>query len=105
MLKRVLTDFWFLKLQHAELVRGLVQLESQLTGDYSNLYANPRIGSGRSHSLMSHFPIIDLHIITLLEDERKVDRPIHKPEFFKELTTTSLDYAIARFSQLFKPFV
>ena len=105
MLKRVLTDFWFLKLEHPELVCSLVQLESQLTGDYSNLRANPRIGNGRSHSLMSHFPGIDLNIVTLLQGERKVNRPIHKTEFYKALSHASLDHAIECFSDLLKPFV
>ncbi len=34
-----------------------------------------------------------LDIVTLLEGDRKVDRPIHKPEFFKKMKRVSLQKA------------
>ena len=37
---------------------------------------------------------IDLNIITLLKEDRKVDKPIHKPEFFKPLKRENIIKAI-----------
>ena len=100
MLKRILVDFWLLKFQHPNLICCLLQLESQLTGDYSDLDVNPPTGSSSTHSLMSYFPEIDLHIVTLLDGERKVNRPIHQADYFKELRTESVERAIERLSEL-----
>lgn len=105
MLKRILVDFWLLKFQHPNLICCLLQLESQLTGDYSDLEANPPTGSSSTHSLMSYFPEVDLHIVTLLDGERRVNRPIHQTEYFKELRTESLERAIDRLSGLLQPYV
>ena len=105
MLKRILVDFWLLKSQHPDLVCCLLQLESQLTGDYSNLNADPRIGSAPTHTIMSYFPDIDLNIFTLLAGERRVNRPIHQPQHRKRLERPSLIHAIGRVSQLLRPFV
>ena len=105
MLKRILVDFRLLKSLFPELVCCLFQLESQLGGVYSQPLAVPQTGSRTSHTLMSHFPDVDLNIITLLEGERKVDRPIHKPEFRKELKPELLDHAINQFAALLRPFV
>ena len=105
MLKRILVDFWLLKSQHTNLICCLLQLESQLTGDYSDLSANPRMGSPSTHGLMSYFPEIDLHIITLLEGERKISRPIHQVDYFKELKPESLEDAINRFTELLASYV
>lgn len=85
MLKRILVDFTLLKTQYPSLKCGLLQLESQLTGDYCKINNDIIYGSHSTHSLMSYFDV-DLNIMTLLEGERKVDRPIHKQEFFKPLT-------------------
>ena len=105
MLKRILVDFWLLKSQHPNLIYCLLQLESQLTGDYSNLNANPPTGSSSTHTLMSYFPEVDLHIITLLDGERKVNRPIHQAEYFKELRPENLERAIERLSELLASYV
>jgi hypothetical protein len=88
MLKRILVDFTLLKQVYPDLSFVLFQLESQLGGDYSasNLI---KFGSPSTHTLLSYFDI-DLNIITLLEGERKVDKPIHKPEYYKELREDSL---------------
>jgi hypothetical protein len=88
MLKRMLVDFTLLKQVYPDLSFVLFQLESQLGGDYSasNLI---KFGSPSTHTLLSYFDI-DLNIITLLEGERKVDKPIHKPEYYKELREDSL---------------
>lgn len=105
MLKRILVDFRLLKSLHPDLVCCLIQLESQLGGGYSDPLAEPQTGSPSSHTLMSYFPEVDLHIVTLLEGERKIDRPIHRTQYFKELNLEVLDHAINRFAELMKPFV
>ena len=105
MLKRILIDFRLLKSLYPDLVCCLLQMESMLGGDYSNPLATPQFGSPGSHTLMSCFPEIDLHILTLLDGERRVDKPIHQTEHFKELRPESLEHSINRFSELLKPFV
>jgi len=69
-----------------------VQLESQLGGDYST-DKDIIFGSRSTHTLLSHFDI-DLNIITLLEGERKVKRPIvphsiDKYDFYRNQFLTS----------------
>ena len=92
-MKRILVDFTLLKQVYTNLHCVLLQLESQLGGDYSDFGKKVTLGSYSTHTLLSYFDI-DLNIITLLEGERKVDKPIHKPEFFKELGQESLLEAI-----------
>ncbi|MCY4305778.1 MAG: hypothetical protein OXC62_13525 [Aestuariivita sp.] len=105
MLKRILVDFRLLKSLHPHLICCLLQLESMLGGSYSDPLANPQLGSPSTHTLMSHFPEVELNIVTLLAGERRVDRPIHQQEYFKELTVPSLKHAISRFSNLLASFV
>lgn len=105
MLKRILVDFRLLKSLHPNLVCCLLQLESQLGGSYSQPLADLQTGSPSTHTLMSYFPEVRLNIITLLQGERKIDQPIHKTAYFKELSHESLDYAIRKFSGLLAPFV
>ena len=104
MLKRILVDFWLLKRLHSDLTCCLLQLESQLTGDYSNLRLDPPKGSASTHTLMSYFSEIDLKIFTLLDGERKIQQPIHKRAYFKELRLGHLNRTINGFSQLLVPF-
>ena len=105
MLKRILVDFRLLKSLHPNLQCCLFQLESMLGGDYAYPLKPPRLGSPRSHVLMSFFPEVRLNIVTLLEGERKVKEPIHEPEFFKPLEQASVDCAIEQFGKLLEPFV
>lgn len=105
MLKRILVDYTLLTGTHAGLVCTLFQLESQLGGDYSSLSEGETMGSRSTHTLMSYFPSVNLHIVTLLEGERNISRPIHKPEHFKELKPENLDRAIAHYADLLRPFV
>ena len=93
MLKRILVDFTLLKFVFPKLRCYLFQLESQLGGDYS-AHNEITYGSKSSVILMSHFPDVDLKIFTFLKGERKVDRPIHKPEFFKPLEKSRVLQAI-----------
>lgn len=105
MLNRILVDFRLLKSLHPNLACCLLQLESRLGGSYSQLLANPHTGSPSTYTLMSYFPEVHLNIITLLQGERKIDQPIHKTAYFKELSSKSLDYAVRKFSGLLAPFV
>jgi len=100
MLKRILVDFTLFKQVFPNLSFVLFQLESQLGGDYSA--ANyVKYGSPSTHTLLSYFDI-DLNIITLLEGERRVDRPIHKPEYYKSLRKESLLATLEVFKNLLK---
>lgn len=104
MLKRILVDFTLLKQVFPNLKCVLLQLESQLTGDYSQPL-NPIIyGSPSTHTLLSYFDV-DLNIITLLEGERKVDEPIHKRPHFKELTEPALQKAVSTLKHLLSDYV
>ncbi len=101
MLKRILVDFTLLKSVFPELNCVLFQLESQLGGDYSDIFKDITYGSYSTHTLMSYFDI-DLHIVTLLEGERKVDKPIHKEGYFKELKQQSVLKAVELFKEILK---
>ena len=98
MMKRILVDFTLFKQVYPDLSFVLLQLESQLGGDYST-NNGVKYGSPSMHTLLSYFDI-DLNIITLLEGERKVDKPIHKPEYYKSLRAESLMTALEVFKKL-----
>lgn len=103
MLKRILFDAVLMKEAKDVNRYFLLQLESQLGGDFGTL--NDVIyGSAPSHVLMSHADV-DLEIITLLQGERKVDRPIHKAKYYKPLTIDSLENAVDVFSNALKPYI
>jgi len=102
MLKRILVDATLLKSRYPHMKFVLLQLESQLGGDFSEL-KEVTVGSPATHTLLSYFDI-ELHIITLLEGERKVDKPIHKPEFFKPLRRRSLEKAKAALSDMLEDY-
>lgn len=104
MLKRILVDFTLLKQVVPSLKCVLLQLESQLTGDYSQPLKPINYGSPSTHTLLSYFDV-DLNIITLLEGERKVDQPIHKQPYFKELTEPALRKAVETLKGLLAEFV
>lgn len=96
MLKRILFDAELMKEAVGTETYYLVQLESQLGGDYSELN-DISFGSPATHALLSHVDV-ELKIITLLKGERKVDRPIHKAEFYKELKIRELQKAVTLFA-------
>jgi len=104
MLKRILVDFTLFKSVFPNLNCVLFQLESQLGGDYSQISKDITFGSPSTHTLMSYFDV-DLHIITMLEGERKVDKPIHKEEHFKELSIKSVIKAVELFKEMLKKYV
>lgn len=103
MFKRILVDFAMLKTAYPNLKCGLLQLESQLGGDYSEIDKAIIYGSHSSHTLMSYFDI-DLHIMTLLKGDRKVDEPIHKAEFFKPLTYEAVVKCIEHIKSLLEEY-
>lgn len=100
MLKRILVDFMLLKTKYKHMSCYLFQLESQLGGDYADARSSPK-GSKPTHTLMSYFPTVELEVVTLLKGERKVDKPIHKPEHFKELEKEQLGIAVEKIVQGF----
>lgn len=102
MLKRILFDAELMKEAVGTDTYYLVQLESQLGGDYSELN-DITYGSPATHALLSHVDV-ELKIITLLKGERKVDRPIHKAEFFKELKMSELLKAVDLFATALKKY-
>lgn len=104
MLKRIMIDFRMLKSCYPDLLCCLLQLESQLGGDYAEPLANPRMGSPSSHTVMSFFSEIDLNVVTMLRGERRVKRPIHDPEFFKPLRPEDMEGVVAQFARLLEPF-
>lgn len=104
MLKRILVDFTLLKQVVPDLKCVLLQLESQLTGDYSQPLKPVIYGSPSTHTLLSYFDV-ELTIITLLEGERKVNAPIHKSPYFKEMTEPALRKAVETFKELLAEFV
>ena len=101
MLKRILIDGAFVKevVPDAEIV--LFQLESQLGGDYSDIFKEKKKGSASTHTLMSYFDY-PLHVITLLEGDRKVNEPIHKKEHFKPMKRKALENALLFFTSYLK---
>jgi len=102
MMKRILVDFTLLKEVYPNLDCVLFQLENQLGGDYSNL-GDITLGSFSTHTLLSFFNI-DILIITLLQGERRVDQPIHIPEYYKPLPKESLYKAIQTFKELLEKY-
>jgi hypothetical protein len=104
MMKRILVDFTLMKHAWPNLNCYLIQLESQLGGDYSLPQKKIKYGSASTHTLFSYFDV-EIEIVTLLEGERKVDKAIHKPEFFKELTRQSLENAIIQFQSALKKYL
>ncbi|GHT22961.1 hypothetical protein FACS189419_06250 [Planctomycetales bacterium] len=102
MLKRILIDFHLLKTVHPQIYCFLFQLESQLGGDYSKL-PKTVYGSVSTHSIMSYFEDVNLHIFTLLEGERNINKPIHK--FFKPLEYENVEKGVKLLESYLKEFV
>ena len=105
MLKRILVDFTLLKKSvKKELDFILFQLESQLTGDYSQIYKDKIFGSPSTHTIISQFEVQPT-IITLLEGERVVNKAIHDKEFFKSLEKKSLIKCVNTIKNILEKYV
>ncbi len=100
MLKRILVDFTFMKKLWPNINCFLLQLENFMGGDYSELSKQITYGSKPTHTILSQFDDLNLEIITLLEGNRHVERPIHKEAFFKELEEKNLRLAIDKFKKV-----
>lgn len=101
MLKRVLVDFHLMRMPHPGALCVLFQLESQLGRAASGPNVVPsEIGNSSTRALLSLFPDVDLRIITMLEGERDINRPIHK--YPKALSRESVDFAAQVLEQSFQ---
>jgi hypothetical protein len=100
MIKRILVDDTLIKTIYPKMKFALLQLESQLGGDYSKL-SKKTFGSKPTNTLLSYFDI-DLTIITLLKDERDINKPIHR--FFKPLEEESLKRAVDIIIKILEPY-
>ena len=72
-------------------------------GDFSKLN-EIEFGSPSTHTLFS-YSNIKLNILTLLEGERKVDKPIHKKEFWKELKEENIKKVISKITNILEKFI
>ena len=96
MYKRILVDAGLLK-QAVPIINAffVVQLENFLGGDYGM-----KVEAKRSESVITLnrlYPQINMEVITLLDGDRDITKPLHKPEYFKPLREERLDYAIEQF--------
>ena len=98
MYKRILMDAHLLKCAVPTIESFfVVQLENFLGGDYGS-QMSPK-GSDSVITLDRVFPDLNINIITLLDGDRHIERPLHKSEYFKPLTDERLEYAINQFVQ------
>lgn len=98
MYKRILTDALLLKKRVPTISSFfIVQLENFLGGDYG--YKIEAKGSSSVRVLNQFFPEIKLNVITLLDGNRNIKKPIHKSEYFKPLGDERLIYAINKFEE------
>jgi len=98
MYKRVLLDASLLK-NHFPTTSCffIVQLENFLGGDYgANL--EPK-GSESVITLDRLFPDLNIKVITLLDGDRGIKKPIHIKKYFKPLTNARIEYAIEQFKK------
>lgn len=106
MLKRTLKDFELIvKLLYPKLLFCVFQFENSLGGDYGDAGKLVQLGSESTHTLLSHTPEVHLEIITLLDGDRKSNREIHKPQFFKELPVENVEICVNKFRNLLEPFI
>ena len=106
MLKRTLKDFEFIvKLLYPELLFCVFQFENSLGGDYGEINKLEQLGSESTHTLLSHTPTVRLEIITLLDGDRKSNREIHKPQYFKKLPVKNVASCVNKFRILLEGFI
>ena len=69
-------------------------------GDYSNKIEPT--GSSSVRVLNHFFPDVKIDVITLLDGDRDINKPIHRPDNFKSLKDERLNYAIKKFTEALK---
>jgi len=96
MYKKILVDASLLKKAVPTInVFFIVQLENFLGGDYGvKIEAK---GSDSVITLNRVFPEINVGVITLLDGNRDIKKPLHIPEHFKPLRNERLNYAVEQF--------
>lgn len=96
MYKRVLVDASLLK-EAVPTINAffVVQLENFLGGDYGVRVEAK--GSDSVITLNRLYPQTNMKVITLLDGDRDIKKPLHKPEYFKPLKEERLNYAIEQF--------
>ena len=106
MFKRILTDAMLVKRSNNNLSLKflLIQLESQLGGDYGDPCNLNTLGSKQTHSYMSYFDVY-IEIITLLEGDRKPKKEIHKEEFYKPMKKEAVLNAFTKIIKMLKKFL
>ena len=96
MYKRILVDASLMKKAVPTIdAFFIVQLENFLGGDYGK-NVEPK-GSESVVTLNRLFPEINTTVITLLDVDRDINKPLHKPECFKPLKDGRLNYAVEQF--------
>ncbi len=96
MYKRIMVDATLLKKAVSTINAFFtVQLENFLGGDYGEKVQAK--GSDSVITLNRVFPDISMNVITLLDGNREINKPLHKPEYFKPLKDERLNYAIEQF--------
>ena len=101
MYKRILTDALLLKKRVPSIkFFFVVQLENFMGGDYGNKIEPT--GSSSVRVLNHFFPDVRIDVLTLLDGDREINKPIHKPENFKPLKDERLNYAIKKFTEALK---
>lgn len=96
MYKRVLVDASLMK-KAVPTINAffVVQLENFLGGDYGKK-VEPK-GSESVITLNRLFPEVNMTVVTLLDGDRDIKRPLHKPEYFKPLRDERPNYAVEQF--------
>ena len=106
MFKRTLKDFELVtKLLYPKLLFCIFQLENNLGGDYGEVTKPIHVGSASTHTLLSHTPTVSLEIMTLLDGDRRGNREIHKPQYFKELPIENVEVCVGKFRTILEPFL
>lgn len=98
MYKRILVDATLLK-KAVPTINAffVVQLENFLGGDYGvKIEAE---GSDSVITLNRVFPKVNISVITLLDGDRHIKKPLHIPEHFKPLRDERLNHAIEQFRE------
>jgi len=98
MYKRILVDAKLLKKAVPTITAFfVVQLENFLGGDYGEKIEAK--GSDSVITLNRMCSEINIIVITLLDGDRNIKKPLHVPEYFKPLRNERLNYAVEKFRE------